>query len=571
MRLGGFRWRAEMDTFREYWRNYGTVGKGPSVPAPVPCGQAGILRDIRGRRFPLSQSRQIGLFAIVAIVLLRISIGCHFLYEGVWKIENAETFSADPYLSEAKGLAAPLFYAMLDDFYGRDRLVVSYPASADGSPSDAKDGAKMIAQSDRAVIESPRTVAAWKKYGEMLKNRIGPVPESAAIQYDKARLAEESKTLAEESKSLAEEQKTLTPTDPSAKSTNPTRLAQVKRRISQIAGRTALINETNSLVAEKEKSDGARSDITGNAGLSLIAKQLQIQTLDRRLAWIDTRLDWLSRQQPVADIQKLVAEGKADDAQKAQAIVMARRQWVDEHIVGYESVLDDYLNSNSVEIAAHFQSLDRYQASLRGAPGTFGTDFEKKRTWDEKGTLVAETAPWLKQLDTFTKSLKQTSFDEMKLWDAETKQAVEGGLLKRGAVRTLLSDSEIMKGKMTLDGWWNPLTWSRTDQMSFLVTWMLTLIGLALIVGCCTRLAALGGAVFMAMIVLTQFSWPAWYPPNPGIVGHALVIDKNFVEMMALLVLAGIGAGRWGGVDSVIWKLWKMLPCNRPKVSETKA
>ena len=66
------------------------------------------------RRFPLNGNKfQIGVAAVVMLVLLRVAIGWHFLYEGVWKISHADKFSAEPFLSQAKGPAAPLFYAML--------------------------------------------------------------------------------------------------------------------------------------------------------------------------------------------------------------------------------------------------------------------------------------------------------------------------------------------------------------------------------------------------------------------------------------------------------------------------
>jgi hypothetical protein len=55
---------------------------------------------------------------VVMLVVLRITIGCHFLYEGVWKFNHAE-FSAEPFLTQAKGPAAPLFYAMIPDIDGR--------------------------------------------------------------------------------------------------------------------------------------------------------------------------------------------------------------------------------------------------------------------------------------------------------------------------------------------------------------------------------------------------------------------------------------------------------------------
>ncbi|MDO4558672.1 MAG: DoxX family membrane protein [Planctomycetia bacterium] len=486
----------------------------------------------------------------MAIVLLRIAIGCHFLYEGVWKVSNADTFSADPYLSEAKGLAAPLFYAMLDDFYGRDRLVVRYPeAVAD------ENGVVPPPLSDLAVVESPRTVDDWRQFGEMLKRRIGPAKEQAAEPFSLEKLDAERAALVQE----GNDQKASETPD------------QV--RIAQITNRIAIIDSWKSLTAEKEKSAQTKADIEANLNIPATARQGQLQSLARRLVWIDEQLDWLSRQQRVAELEKLVAEGKADESQRQEAIVLGRRQWVDQQVSHYIASLQDYLDSNATEIAAHFLSLDRHLATLsqRGPAGTFGTDFEKKQSWDRKNELLAADDVWLRQLEVYTSSLKKTCFTQFDAWDAQTKSLVEAKVLKPGAVRELLSQGERIEGEVIPGNWWNPLTWTRSDQMSFLVTWVLTLIGLALIAGCCTRLASIGGAIFMGMIVLTQFSWPEWYPPNPGVVGHAMIIDKNFVEMMALLVLAAVGAGRWGGVDSAVWKIWMMLPCNRAKVAETKA
>ncbi|MEA3227253.1 MAG: hypothetical protein U9Q07_14990 [Planctomycetota bacterium] len=42
-------------------------------------------------------------------------------------------------------------------------------------------------------------------------------------------------------------------------------------------------------------------------------------------------------------------------------------------------------------------------------------------------------------------------------------------------------------------------------------------------------------------------------PPAPAVVGHAMVIDKNFVEMVALLALATLPVGRWGGLDYFLY------------------
>jgi uncharacterized membrane protein YphA (DoxX/SURF4 family) len=87
------------------------------------------------------------------------------------------------------------------------------------------------------------------------------------------------------------------------------------------------------------------------------------------------------------------------------------------------------------------------------------------------------------------------------------------------------------------------------EQINFAVTYSLTAIGACLLLGLCTRLAALGGAAFMAFVVMTQPAFPGIYPPDSPIVGHALLVNKDFIEMVALLTIAAIGAGRWGGLD----------------------
>lgn len=94
---------------------------------------------------------------------------------------------------------------------------------------------------------------------------------------------------------------------------------------------------------------------------------------------------------------------------------------------------------------------------------------------------------------------------------------------------------------------------SRMGLLDLGVTIGLSAIGLCLLLGFCTRLAALGGAIFMVNVVLTQFPWPTVYPYAPEVVGHSMVVSKDTVELLALLLLIILPAGRWGGLD---WFLW---------------
>jgi uncharacterized membrane protein YphA (DoxX/SURF4 family) len=65
-----------------------------------------------------------GFFAALFLVLLRISIGWHFLYEGMWKLDEREgkAFSAEGYFRASAGPFAPLFRQLVPDFDGVERL-----------------------------------------------------------------------------------------------------------------------------------------------------------------------------------------------------------------------------------------------------------------------------------------------------------------------------------------------------------------------------------------------------------------------------------------------------------------
>ncbi|HEX3869304.1 MAG TPA: hypothetical protein VHV77_02590, partial [Pirellulales bacterium] len=80
-------------------------------------------------------------------------------------------------------------------------------------------------------------------------------------------------------------------------------------------------------------------------------------------------------------------------------------------------------------------------------------------------------------------------------------------------------------------------------------------IGACLMLGLFTRLACLGGALFLLSVVLAVPDWPGLYPPPPPAAGRTLFVGKEFIEMMALFALATLPVGRWGGLDFIIHHL----------------
>ncbi len=90
------------------------------------------------------------------------------------------------------------------------------------------------------------------------------------------------------------------------------------------------------------------------------------------------------------------------------------------------------------------------------------------------------------------------------------------------------------------------------EVLNVLTAYGLVAIGACLILGFLTPWAALGAALFLAMIYLSMPPWPG-LPPNPKAEGHYWIVSKNLVEMLACLVLATTPTGHWIGLDALVF------------------
>jgi uncharacterized membrane protein YphA (DoxX/SURF4 family) len=95
-----------------------------------------------------------------------------------------------------------------------------------------------------------------------------------------------------------------------------------------------------------------------------------------------------------------------------------------------------------------------------------------------------------------------------------------------------------------------------SESMDRIVPWFDVAVGACLILGLLTRPAAILGALFLASVCASQ--WPL----APG----AMPIYNQAIEMLALLALAAIGAGRFVGLDYFLGGLRNVCcpPKSRP-------
>ena len=89
------------------------------------------------------------------------------------------------------------------------------------------------------------------------------------------------------------------------------------------------------------------------------------------------------------------------------------------------------------------------------------------------------------------------------------------------------------------------------DLIDRITAWGLTIVGACLLVGLRTRLACLACAAFLLFFYLAMPALP-WVPDNPRAEGHYVFVNKNIIEMLALLALATTPSGHWLGLDALL-------------------
>lgn len=171
------------------------------------------------------------------------------------------------------------------------------------------------------------------------------------------------------------------------------------------------------------------------------------------------------------------------------------------------------------DVQEYLDELARYEEEKTKLPRDL--PYAEERIWKKRGELQAQAAPLLAQVQKIRTGYEADLFH---LLDADQRE-----LGRYQGAQALLT---------------------RVDKLVIVSN---IAIGLCLIAGLCTRLAALGGGLFLGSIVAAQPDWPGLYPPPHPSAGHSFIVNKEFVEMIALFALAALPVGRWGGLDFFLY------------------
>ena len=226
--------------------------------------------------------------------------------------------------------------------------------------------------------------------------------------------------------------------------------------------------------------------------------------------------------------------GEENAEQRAQAKAI-----LDQYVLS----LREYVLENREDIRAFTASKGRFEKKMAATKND--AEYQRIRDWDAEHKYRNEGEKFISEPIAMGKNLK------LALWDVLTPEQRALGELPDISYG---SDSScIMDFVASLPWLRNFAKPSRTGLLDLTVTLGIAAIGLCLLLGFCSRLAALGGACFLLNVVLSQFPWPTVYPFFPDQIGHFMIFSKDAIELLVCLFLASIPAGRWGGLDWFVW------------------
>lgn len=515
----------------------------------------------------MSDLKRVTVVAIALIVVLRLAIGWQFLYEGLWKydsINSANPWTAEGYLKQAQGPFRNQFRAMTgdpDDFgwldqttmqqrwdSWRKRFVAHYGLGADqmkelaallDPPGPATEtlnalppgfdpskvpnfGGKPVVTYDAAhkqLVAPNRLLAAEV---DALKQMVDIVEVDGVLAKrgpDGQPLREGAATVpAEESdialfKGIEELQGKLA--DP-----------KQTQRLNQLKQATGIIPQGDSFV---------RADDQG-APLTSGGKLVEGDPVD--VAYYKAIIRLEKKANTLSYSQRLTALLSANPDRTG--VIYRTSNPKPELVMGTAPVgsTTEY-NVKYGDVQAYKDLVQEYEAALAEAK----VDFQFEHV-DRLGRKLA--------------SKRSEVVGPVRALDADMKKAAG----------KLLRPEQLALGALPPED--TPLHRASSRAM-----WGLLILGSLLLLGLGTRVAALAGAVMLLSFYLVLPPWPGVpQPPGPE---HSFLVNKNLIEVIALLAIAALPTGSWFGVDGLIRKLFlhsdpvPNQPKNIPLATPSKA
>ena len=415
------------------------------------------------RRFPL--------IAIILIVVLRISIGWQFLYEGLWKFDSLDSpspWTAEGYLKNAQGPFRNTFRNML------------------GDPDDLD------------WLEYSNVSAKWYDWRNRFAAHYHLTPEQVGKL--NGLVDGTSETL----------------TDPTADPVGPVVSVKVNGLPEGVDLKNRSLNGTFAYI-EKSGTLKVEHPVLPSEEHALLEMAPEGDADDEFRAAVEKLCD-ASRK--VSFRHRLAAQLRGNPDFVGVTGQLNERGTFD-FVMGTTTAREESRERNTVvygKIQEYKDLIRDYEAELSKATIDFQFDHASKLK-TKLAILRGEVVGPVQALD---KELREAAFK-------------------------LLSTDQLAYGAMPMED--TPLWRASSKAM-----WGLLILGALLMFGLGTRVAALAGAFMLLNFYLVIPPWPGVpQPPGPE---HSLIVNKNLIEIFALLAIAALPTGRWFGLDAIVARLW---------------
>jgi uncharacterized membrane protein YphA (DoxX/SURF4 family)/TusA-related sulfurtransferase len=485
------------------------------LPIPLAVLYAGLAGTVLALIVATAQNKWSP--RVFFLLALRLAIGWHFLFEGLYKVQSYYTgpsdtnkpFTSEPYFRAAPGPLGPKMRKEFSDPAKEIADKVRAPDAMSSAEFASKTAEfdtelKAIDLTEVAALNAAKTPAEkGAARAKALAARDETRAKRDAFQAAQCPAAVATLIDANDMLKLAEEAVVL-----EVSTTDPKAIKDAEDKANKAADE-AEANALKHARVHAKKGDG-KDDIP-----RWTAADLEAITKDKEAAKAKAKAD----AENARDESK--AKGARAAAEAARRVVEAKAayaRWVygaDKRGAQVKFVSGDVLMSGPERIAhlkwvqQHAQEVADRQANGLGN----GTGTDAKRVAEFRMAAIVAEADLARDADAFI---------------AELKKELNGGKAVEVETRE-----------------------SRGQKLDRFTMWFLVGVGAFIMGGLFTRLACVMAAGFLVVTYLAHPAFP-WFPLPPNTEGNPVFVNKNVIEGLALLALACYPTGRWLGLDALV-------------------
>jgi uncharacterized membrane protein YphA (DoxX/SURF4 family) len=318
-------------------------------------------------------------------------------------------------------------------------------------------------------------------------------------------------------------------------------------------------------------------------------KSDEVKTAYRTMAELGKDVDAVALRAKKVDVNTIRAELQKEIDDQTKAMKDSLAKLLDTRVTAYAAEADNKdAGATLVAMLQPMESGENPLSRMWDEYAAYVKDFAPKIT-DEQKTQVDEELRsaktrfdrWLADRDQYTgaelpnkdvaewRKLYTAAVARKRIDDKDALAAEEVATLTKKMQAEVKSQSDAMRalvgapllGEDQAKGhvpkpddrylWLFPKQWTLIDYIDWSTRWFLLIVGIMLMIGLFTRFSCFSAAVFLVLTILTQPSVP-WLPAAPMNEGSYLFVNKNVIELVALLALMTAPTGKWAGVDSLI-------------------